>query len=134
MQHFKFLAVPVLSSALWVLTSGIALAEDASTKAQATQKLLKSKISVEFKNTRLEEALDELKDQVKGLKIQIDSKGGVSRNSTLSFTGKDLTVEETLSGMLEKGGLGYQIISNKGNAYDGLIKIVQGKDKGKLVK
>lgn len=115
-------------------TVGLLKADEPSAKAQATQKMLKTKISVEFKNTRLEEVVEELKEQVKGLKIQVDSKGGVSRNSTLSFQAKETSLEEILDKMLEKNGLGYQIISNKGNAYDGLLKIVQGKDRGKLVK
>lgn len=134
MFHFKPAFAGTLAASVLLVAGGSLFAEEASPKAQATQKLLKTKITVEFKNARLEEAIEELKDQVKGLKIQIDSKGGVSRNSTLSYTGKDVPLEDVLDGMFTKGGLGYQVISNKGNAYDGLIKVVQGKDRGKLVK
>lgn len=134
-QAVLMVSIMVGTVTLGLIAPGNSLrAEEASAKAQTTQKMLKTKISVEFKNTRLEEAIEEIKEQVKGLKTQIDSKGGVSRNATLSFQAKDLPLEEVLDKMLEKNGLGYQIISNKGNAYDGLLKIVQGKDRGKLVK
>jgi hypothetical protein len=103
---------------------------DDTPKAAVTRKVLKAKVTVEFKDTRLEDALDELKDMVKGLKFLIDSKGGVSRNQNLSFMGKDLTVEEALDGMLKKNGLGYIVISKKGDAYDGLVLIKQGKERG----
>jgi type II secretory pathway component GspD/PulD (secretin) len=131
----KPMAAIVLFSGL-ALIGGIVLAEviDASPKALAAQKVLKSKVTVDFKDVRLEECLDEFKDQVKGFKFMVDSKGGVSRNSKLSYTGKDVPLSDALDGLLKKNGLGYQIISNKGNAYDGLIKIVQGADRGKLVK
>lgn len=132
-------AKPVTIVALlagFALTGGMLLAQEieASAKALASQKSLKSKVTVDFKDVRLEECLDEFKDQVKTFKYMVDSKGGVSRNSKLSYTGKEVPLSEALDGLLKKNGLGYQIISNKGNAYDGLIKIVQGPDRGKLVK
>lgn len=118
------------------LTGGLVLAQEieASPKALASQKVLKSKVTVDFKDVRLEECLDEFKDQVKGFKFVVDSKGGVSRNSKLSYKGDNVPLTDALDGLLKKNSLGYQIISNKGNAYDGLIKIVQGSDRGKLVK
>jgi hypothetical protein len=103
---------------------------DDTPKAAATRKLLKQKISVEITDSRLEEAMDELKEQVKGLKIILDSKGGVSRNQKVSYTGKDQTVEEVLDGLLKKNGLGYIVISKTGDAYDGLVQIRQGKERG----
>jgi type II secretory pathway component GspD/PulD (secretin) len=105
-------------------------ADDNTPKAAATRKLLKKKITVDFKDTRLEDALDEIKDQVKGLKIIIDSKGGVSRNQTLNYEAKDKSVEEVFAGMFAKNGLGYIVISKKNNAYDGLVQIRQGKERG----
>lgn len=132
-------AKPVAAIVLFTglgLAGGSLLAQEieASSKALAAQKALKSKVTVDFKDVRLEECLDEFKDQVKAFKFVVDSKGGVSRNSKLTYKGDDVSLAEALDGLLKKNGLGYQIISNKGNAYDGLIKIVQGSDRGKLVK
>jgi hypothetical protein len=99
-------------------------------KAAAMRKLLKKKTSVEFKDTRLEEAMDEIKDSVKGFRYLLDTKGGVSRNQAITFKATDKTVEEILDGMFKKVGLGYIVISKKGNAYDGLVQVRQGKERG----
>jgi len=110
-------------------------ADDEDTPAAAkTRKLLKEKVSVEFKDTRLEDAIDELKEQVKGLKVLLDTKGGVSRNQTITYEAKDVTLEEALDGMFKKNGLGYIVISKKADAYDGLVQIRQGKERGKPLK
>ncbi len=106
-------------------------ADDEDTPAAAkTRKLLKKKISVEFKDTRLEDAMNEIKEEVKGFKFLLDAKGGVSRNQTVTYTAKDKTVEVILDEMLKKPDLGYIIISKKGNAYDGLIQVRKSKERG----
>jgi len=86
-------------------------ANDDTPAAAKTRKLLKEKITVDFKDLRLEDCLDEIKEQVKGLKIVLDTKGGVSRNQTITYMAKDKTVEDVLDGMFKKNGLGYIVIS-----------------------
>jgi hypothetical protein len=98
--------------------------------AAKTRKLLKKKISVDFKDTRLEDAMDEIKEECKGLKYLLDTKGGVSRNQTITYKAKDKTVEEILDEMFKKPELGYIVISKKGNAYDGLVQVRKGKERG----
>src|SRR5262249_1484970 len=122
----------LLTAALLVTVGlGAALAGDDkpkdTPKAAKTRKLLKTKVSVEFKNTRLEEAVDEIKEQVKGLSIRLDTAGGVSRNLSINYTGKDKTVEEVLDGMFQKNGLGYVVISDPKHTYNGSVLIKQGK-------
>ena len=102
-------------------------AEDTPAAAK-TRKLLKEKITVDFKDQRLEDCLDEIKEQVKGLKTVYAV--GVSRNQTITFAAKDKTVEDVLDGMFKKNGLGYIVISKKNNAYDGLVQIKQGPERG----
>ena len=53
---------------------------------------------------------------------------GVQR--TLQNVAKDKSVEEVLDGMFKKNGLGYIVISKKNNAYDGLVQIKQGPERG----
>ena len=108
--------------------------EDDTPKAAKTRKLLKTKIDVEFKDTRTEDVMDELKELVKGLKILLDTKGGVSRNKTLSFMAKNATLADVFDGLFKKQGLGYIIISKKGDAYDGLVQIRQGDERGYPIK
>jgi hypothetical protein len=62
--------------------------------------------------------------------MQLDSKGGVSRNMTFTYKCTDKPLEEALDGLLKKADLGYIIISRKGNAYDGSIQIRKGKERG----
>ncbi len=104
-----------------------------TTKAQNTMKLLDKKITVEFKDTRLEDVISEIKDQVKGIQIRMDAKGGVSQNRKLTFTGKDVAIKEILEGLLKKENLCYGIVSNEKDAYDGSIYIRVGTEFGTLI-
>lgn len=99
-------------------------------KAAVMRKVLKTKISVAFKDTRLEDALEEIKDQAKGFGYLMDTKGGVSRNQYVNFKGKDVTIEEVFEGMFAKTGLGYIVISDLKDPYDGRVRIKQGKERG----
>ncbi len=127
----RLIAVAALCSVTLVGASAADKDSEDTPAAAKTRTLLKeSKVTVEFKDTRLEDALDDLKEQVKGLKVILDTKGGVSRNRTLTYKGKDVTVEEALDGMFKKIGLGYIVISKKNNAYDGAVEIRASKERG----
>jgi hypothetical protein len=103
---------------------------DDTPAAAKTRKLLEQKVSVDFKDTRLEDAMDEIKEQVKGFKFMLDTKGGVSRNQAITYKAKDRTVAEVLDEMLKKPALGYIVISKKGNAYDGLVQVRKSDERG----
>jgi hypothetical protein len=127
----------LLSCAVLVtLTCAVAAADDAKSddtpKAAKTRKLLKTKLKepVEWKDTRFEECLNELKDEVKGLRFIFGA--GVSRNRMITLKlAKEKTVAEVLDELCKKvGGIGYIIVSKKGNAYDGLVEIRQGDERG----
>lgn len=105
-------------------------AADDTAKAAATRKLLSKKVSLKFKSEFLKDILDEIQDQVKGVKFQVDTKGGVSRNKRMTIECKDAPLEEALDKMLGKEDLGYIVISDAKNAYDGLIMIKMGKERG----
>jgi hypothetical protein len=99
--------------------------------AAKTRKLLKTKISVDWKNTRFAAMMEELKDEVKGLSIRWDTKGGVSNNKTFTYKAKDKTVEEILNDVCkEAGDLGWYVISKKGNAYDGGVYVRKSDERG----
>jgi hypothetical protein len=125
----------LLSCAVLVTLSCVAVAvedkkpED-TPKAAKTRKLLKTKIKeIEWKDTRFEEAMTELKEEVKGLSIIYAT--GVSRNKMITYKAKDKTVEQILDEVFKKlGGLGYVVISKKGNAYDGSVQVKQGEERG----
>lgn len=124
-----FLAVTVFGLASFAQ----AQATKGTPKAQATIKALEKKVTVEFKDTKLTEIIEELKDLVKGVQIRMDNKNGVSGNKKLSFTGKDVTVKEVLEGLFKKEGLCYGITSNEKDAYDGSVFIRVGTEFGTLI-
>ncbi len=106
-----------------------ASAEDTK-KAARTRKLLQKKISIDLEDERLDDALQEVKDLVRGFTYKLDTRGGVSRNQKVTVMLKNKTVAEVLDKMFKKPGLGYYIISNTGNAYDGGIWVKQGTERG----
>lgn len=103
-------------------------------KAARTRKILEKKISIDLEDERLDDVLLEIKDLAPGFTYKLDTRGGVSRNSKLSVVAKNKTVAEVLALMFEKNGLGYYVISNAGNAYDGVVWIKQGKERGYPIK
>jgi hypothetical protein len=117
MRHLLIVAVVMV-----VCFPAVCVAED-TPAAAATRKKLAQKISVKFKNDRLSDVVEDLKEEVKGLRISIDTKGGVSRNQRVTYEGKDVTVEEVLNGICKKASLSWSIISRKADAYDGFIKL-----------
>jgi hypothetical protein len=122
----------VLTCTLVALVTPAALLAADTPKAAATRKLIKeTKIDVDFDDARLEEIFDELKEKAPGFKYIFDSKGGVSRNSKLTYKAKGKTVEEVLNDLCTKGGdLGWFVVSVEKNAYEGLIKVTKGGERG----
>ena len=114
-------------------------AEKDSPAATATRKKLQAKISVEYKDVSLKEIMDDIKQKVSDatgsdLSYWLDNPGGVSNNSTLSFSAKDKSVADILDGLFKNNGLGYIVVSkeykNYKGRYDGWLLIVKGKERG----
>jgi hypothetical protein len=91
---------------------------------------LKKKVTLNFKMEFLKDIIEEIQDQVKGVKFKVDTKGGVSQNKRMTINCKDKPLEDALAEMLGKEDLGYYVISDSKNAYDGLIFIKMGKERG----
>ena len=104
-------------------------------KAAVARKLLKTKVSVEYKDTTLRDIVDDIKDQIKDktkktLGVRLDNKGGVSNNTKFTYKADDKPLEQVLDEMFKKNDMGYYVISQRGNAYDGTLLIVKGKARG----
>ncbi|MBY0326766.1 MAG: hypothetical protein K2Q30_07590, partial [Gemmataceae bacterium] len=82
----RLLGLFLVTTVFFVASFAQAQATKGTPKAQATIKALEKKITVDFKDTKLGDIIDELKDQVKGVQIRMDGKGGVSGNRKLTFT------------------------------------------------
>lgn len=118
-----------------MLHVGAAAGADDTPKAAKTRQALKTKVSVNFKDTPLRDIIDEIKDQVQDkakvkLSVLVDNKGGVSNNTKFTYKADDKPLEEVFDEMFKKNDLGYIVISQKGNAYDGALRIVKGGARG----
>jgi hypothetical protein len=121
--------------ALVLFTFAPVFAAEDTPKAAKTRQALKTKISVSFKDTPLRDIIDEIKDQVQDrakvkLSVLVDTKGGVSNNTKFTYKADDKPLEEIFDEMLKKNDLGYIVISQRGNAYDGALRIVKGGARG----
>ena len=106
--------------------------KDTPSAAQSRKKL-KGKVTVEFKNTMLDEALSEISGQIEDQKLGPISKDygvGVSKNSRITYSGKDVTVEEALDGILKQLDLGYHVVSKDKDRYDGWLHVEKGTHRG----
>jgi hypothetical protein len=134
------LTASVFAACLTALVNLYAADKDDDTpKAAKTRLALKTKVSVDYKDTTLRDIVDDIKDQVQEkakakLSVLIDNKGGVSNNTKFTYKADDEPLEEVLDEMFKKNDLGYIVISQRGNAYDGALKIVKGKERGYPVK
>jgi hypothetical protein len=112
-----------------LLLPGLAAADD-TPKAAATRKKLKDPVTVEWKDTRFGDVMDELNDAVPGLGMRADTKNGVNLNQKITYKAKDKPVGEVLNDVCDKFDMGWYIISNKANGYDGTVWITRGKERG----
>lgn len=112
-----------------VLCASVGRSADTA-KAAETRKRLQEKVTVDYMDTLLRDVVEDLKKQVKGLGIRIDTTGGVSMNLKITCKAEDKPLAEVLDEMFQKNGLGYVVISQTGNAYDGSLLLKQGRERG----
>lgn len=122
--------------ALTVLGLGLATAyaQDAkdTEKAAATRKALMSKISVEYKDTLLQDVLKDLTERVKAaakqeVQFKVDPTGAASNNTKITYEAKEKVTKEVLDELCKKHDLTHSVISGKykafGVKYDGFVFI-----------
>jgi hypothetical protein len=107
-----------------------------SPAAAKTRKKLKEKVTVDFKETRLEDVAADLKKQFDSkLSIKIDNIGGVSNNLPVTYSAKNKSLDLVLDEMFGKMQLGYVVVSapkasDPRNRFDGWLNIKKGKQRG----
>jgi hypothetical protein len=121
--------------AIGVLATGalVAAAADTQSAANTRNKKLKTRISVNFEEARLSDALKEINkllEDADGPTISFQLATGVSQNLQITCSAKDKTVAEILELMFKKNGLGYIVVSKEKDRYDGWVLIRQGKERG----
>ncbi len=137
----RFFAI-VTVVAVWGMSDAIGADKPEDTPAAAaTRKLLETKISVDFKDTRLEDVTQDIADKIKDVasvkefKTKIDTQSGATNNMKITYSGKDQTVAEILEGIGKKFDLGYVVVSGKYKAFpsqklDGFLMFTKGAERG----
>jgi hypothetical protein len=126
--------VAVLVTAGLLLTDR-AFAQD-SKAAATTRKNLQQKADLDVKKeVGLKDFLTDFLDNLdKPIRFKIDNGSGVSNNSKVSYSGKEVTVEKVLNDLSDKYDFGYYVVSNAANnKEDGKIvirKSSKGKERG----
>ena len=119
------MACPLLLAA-----AAVAWGAEDTKKAADTRKKLQTEISVAYKETLLRDVIDDLKEKVEGITVIPDTKNGVNLNAKITYKAEKKPLEEVLNGICDKADLGYFVISQKANGYDGSLKLTRGKERG----
>jgi hypothetical protein len=104
-------------------------ASDESKLVAGTREKLNSKVTVDWKDTRLEDCLKELEGMTEA---KFYYAVGVSKNQSVTYGAKDKLVKDVLHEVFKERGLGY-IIHRKardGDRYEGWVQVVQGDERG----
>lgn len=121
----------VTSALLVVFGYASALAADETPSAVGTRKKLKTvKVAIDVDNEFLSEVMaevDEAVDSAGQTKIGWKYDMGVSKNQRLTIKTKKMTVEQALNAICDKQGLGWYVISLKGDRYDGWVLFTMNK-------
>jgi hypothetical protein len=123
------------TAAVLALSAAAVVAQDKARKdspaAAATRKKLQEiKVTVDYKDERLEDVLKDLKNQAETVSFWPDKEGGVSLNQTFTYKATDKPLAEVLDELFKKNDLGYVIGQAKDKRYDGWIIVKKGKFRG----
>lgn len=125
----------VFTLSVLAITLASVWAQDKDTeKAASTKKALESKISVDYKDTLLQDVLVDLAEKAKAaskqdVQFKRDPTGGATQNQKINYVAKDKTVKVVLDEFTKEAGLTWSVISGKykgfGTKYDGFVFITK---------
>jgi hypothetical protein len=107
--------------------------KDTAAAAFTRNKKLKGKITVEIKDLPLKDAIGEISGQLEDKKLgtlSVHYGIGISGNTKVSFSGKEVTAEDALDAIFKKLDLGYHVVSKEKDRYDGWIEVNRGTHRG----
>jgi len=131
MVRFASCTVAIVMAAVAVAPAAEPPADTAAAHFTRAKKL-KGKVTVDIKNEPLSTAFEMLSEPLTDQKlgpISVHYGVGVSKNTRVTYSGKDVTAEEALGGILKQLDLGYHVVSSK-DRYDGWIELGKGTHRG----
>jgi hypothetical protein len=107
--------------------------EDTPAAERTRTKLLKVKVTVEFKGVPLREAMKEFAAQVdmnEERPVMWTYADGVPSDQLITYTCSDKPLDKVLDEVFKKHKLGYVVISADDHPRDGWVRITQGSERG----
>jgi hypothetical protein len=107
--------------------------KDTEAADRTRAKLLKAKVTVEFKGVSLRDALKELAaqaDMAAGRPVMWTYTADIPAAKPVSYSCKDKPLDVVLNELLKGPGLGYVVISDAEDRRDGWVRITAGDERG----
>jgi hypothetical protein len=107
--------------------------KDTEAAARTRTKLLKAKVTVEFKNVPLRDALKELAaqaDTAAGRPVMWAYGADIPAAKPVTYTCQDKPLDEVLDALLKGPGLGYVVVSDAEDRRDGWVRVTTGGERG----
>ena len=126
----RFVTIAILLGAV-LLLDDCAVGQE-SQAAATTRKKLQQKVTMNSKEIGLKNFIDDVNLELdKTIRFKIDNSNGLSNNMKVSFSGKDVTVEQVLNELADRNDFGYYVVSNAANNKEDGMVIIRRTSKGK---
>jgi putative peptide zinc metalloprotease protein len=104
--------------------------ERMSPAARATiQNLFRTRVNADFEQKPLEDALADLRRQIKGLKIKVDPGSDLSPQTPITYHGEQVLLARVLDSICTENGLGYVVVTEDYSDLNGWILLRPGSDR-----
>jgi hypothetical protein len=90
---------------------------------------LESPVNADYENRPLQDVIENLKTQVKGLKIKIDPDANLSPQLPVTYHGEQVPVRGLLTKICYENGLGYIVVTDDNSPLLGWVLIRPGSDR-----
>jgi putative peptide zinc metalloprotease protein len=102
-----------------------------SAAAKLARKRLRAKVSVAFHDAKLSDVLKELSMKSRGLNLALQTSDSKEADLPVTFEANGTPLMEVLNQALDPLGMGYYVVSDEKNPYDGWVRLRPGRERGR---